>query len=148
MKLLLLLILVLLPLLLNSKPKCKGKGKNHMRAPLYQSPLISSDGLPSTPKAATLKNHYGADPNESPYGPQPKLIKTLVSTVYPDGSVKKENQTEVVHLPDGVYSECDISKQKFHRLCFNLKTCSLCAANPSCGIYFFFGGEKREGLIF
>ena len=99
----------------------------------HQLPLISSEGLPSTPKGITLKNHYGADPNDSPYGPRPTLVRKEVSTVYPDGSVHKENQTEIIHLPEGVFSDCDIASQKQYPLCFNLKNCDLCASNPHCG---------------
>lgn len=117
-----------------SAKNCPGKKRHHrLRGPLVQTPLIASDGLPSTPKAITLKNHFGANPSDSPYGPQPTLIRKLISTTYPDGSIKRENQTEIIHLPEGVFSECEIKTQKFYPLCFNLKTCDLCASNPHCG---------------
>lgn len=91
--------------------------------------------LPGTPKGSTLKNHYGADPNDSPYGPQPTLIRKEVITNYPDGTSKRENQTEIVHLADGVISDCEIATQEFYPICFNLKSCDLCAANPYCGTF-------------
>ena len=93
----------------------------------------SHELLPGTPKGSTLKNHYGADPNDSPYGPQPTLIRTKVVTEYPDGTVKSVNSSEIVHLPDGVVSDCEISLQQYYPICFNLKSCDLCAANPYCG---------------
>lgn len=89
--------------------------------------------LPGTPKGTTLKNHYGASPDDSPYGPQPTLIRKEVITNYPDGSSRRENQTEIVHLPEGAISDCDISLQKFYPICFNLKSCDLCTASPNCG---------------
>ena len=89
--------------------------------------------LPGTPKAMTLKNHFGASPNDSPYGPQPMLVTKEVITNYPDGSSKKERETEIVHLPEGIVSDCEISLQKFYPICFNLKSCDLCASNPECG---------------
>lgn len=95
-----------------------------------------SEILPGTPKAMTLKNHFGAKPEDSPYGPQPTLIKKLVTTQYPDGSFKRENQTEIIHLQEGIISECDIAKQEFYPICFNLKSCDLCASNPYCGNLF------------
>ena len=98
---------------------------------------LTHELLPGTPKAITLKNHYGADPNDSPYGPQPLLIKKEVVTYYPDGSIKRENETEIVHLPEGVVSDCEISLQKFYPICFNLNSCDLCAANPYCGKFLF-----------
>lgn len=99
----------------------------------HQLPLISKDGLPSTPKALTLKNHFGASPNDSPYGPMPTLVRKEVSTRYPDGTLHIENQTEIIHLPEGVISDCEIKSQKHYPLCFNLNTCDLCASNPYCG---------------
>ena len=95
--------------------------------------------LPGTPKATTLKNHFGADPNDSPYGPQPTLIRTKVVTEYPDGTVKAVNSSEIVHLPDGVVSDCEISLQQYYPICFNLKSCDLCTANPYCGNNLFKG---------
>jgi len=89
--------------------------------------------LPGTPKATTLKNHFGADPSDSPYGPQPTLVRTQVSTQYPDGTVKVQKASEVVFLPDGVVSDCEISLQQYYPICFNLNSCDLCAANPYCG---------------
>lgn len=115
----------------NSGHVLRGTKKNKVLA--HQLPLISTEGLPSTPKALTLKNHFGASPNDSPYGPKPTLVRKQVSTRYPDGSVHVENQTEIIHLPQGVYSECEITEQKHYPLCFNLKTCDLCSSNPYCG---------------
>ena len=112
------------------RPNTLRKHKIHAN----QEPLIASDGLPSTPKAMTLKNHFGADPNDSPYGPQTTLVRKEVSTLYPDGTIHVENQTEIIHLPEGVLSDCDISMQRHYALCFNLNTCDLCAASPYCGI--------------
>lgn len=100
----------------------------------HQLPEIATEGLPSTPKALALKNHFGASPNDSPYGPRPTLVRKQVATTYPDGTVRVENQTEIIHLPEGVISECDIALQKHYPLCFNLRTCDLCASNPYCGI--------------
>lgn len=111
--------------------KLRTSSKKDINPEIVMTP--SHELLPGTPKGTTLKNHYGADPNDSPYGPQPTLIRKEVITHYPDGSSRKENQTEVVHLPDGVISDCEISLQQFYPICFNLKTCDLCAANPYCG---------------
>lgn len=111
--------------------KLRTSSKKDINPEIVMTP--SHELLPGTPKGTTLKNHYGADPNDSPYGPQPTLIRKEVITNYPDGSSHRENQTEIVHLPDGVISDCEISLQQFYPICFNLKTCDLCAANPYCG---------------
>lgn len=132
----LLFLLFVLPLFLAYHHKNNQAPGGHIRKHKVlsrQLPALTGEGLPSTPKGLTLKNHFGADPNDSPYGPTPTLVKKEVSTKYPDGSIVVENQTEIIHLPEGVLSECDITSQKHYPICFNLQTCDLCAANPYCG---------------
>lgn len=134
----LLFILIISPLLLayhhkNTQSPPSGHIRKH-RTLAHQLPALTQEGLPSTPKGLSLKNHFGADPNDSPYGPMPTLVKKEVSTRYPDGSVVVENQTEIIHLPEGVVSDCDIATQKHYPICFNLKTCDLCTASPYCGM--------------
>jgi len=54
--------------------------------------------LPVTPKGLKLDNHFGAEIDASPYGPQPTLImKDAVSNF--NGRLEHHILTEVLHTP-------------------------------------------------
>jgi hypothetical protein len=89
--------------------------------------------LPSTPKGASLSDHYGAIPEASPYGPQPTLIKKHVKVYDSKGNLEKENDVyKVIHLSTPP-TKCDMAKMDNFEICLSLTDCDVCSAAPHCG---------------
>lgn len=119
-------------LLNSSNPSLLPAGKNPIES---LDRYVSRNLLPKTPKGLTLNNHFGARPNQSPYGPQPELVKKVFSRTKADGKTEEKTEVKIIHLRsrDNDIKQCEIEQKLYYPLCFALNDCDLCAASPYCG---------------
>lgn len=88
--------------------------------------------LPTTPKGLDLNNHYGADPEASPYGPQPTLQRQEAWILDKNGNKVSTILTKIIHTSKDSKG-CDISTFQNFQMCLDLEGCDLCSAAHQCG---------------
>ena len=99
--------------------------------------------LSSTPKAKSLRDHFGVPKSRDLYGPPPSLNLDNFLIKNADNSWTKIPNpafaNEII-TPDG--KKCDISQHAYYQICYAASSCAECATIESCGIFsyesFFF----------
>lgn len=113
---------------LKAKAEATAQSKTKIPRPIMSETKL----LPVTPKGEKLDDHFGAEPDASPYGPQPTLImKDAVSNF--NGREEHHVLTEVLHTPIGYKDKCDITSFHDFEMCLRIQSCDFCTANPHCG---------------
>jgi hypothetical protein len=86
-----------------------------------------------TPKGAILDNHFGADVERSPYGPQPTLVSRDAVVTDQYGRQSHKILWHTIHTPIGYSDDCALSEMDNYELCLRIQDCDFCAANIHCG---------------
>jgi len=89
--------------------------------------------LPRTPKGDLLSDHFGANSDGSPYGPQPTLIRKKVIIESEDGKKEERIVSKIIHLSDPGPNRCDMAKMDNFEVCMTFNSCDICSAAPQCG---------------
>lgn len=100
----------------------------------YDSKHTDAPVLLATPKAQSLRDHFGVSKSREQYGPPPSINLNNFVIKNDDNSWTKVPNPALANeivTPDG--KRCDITRHAYYDICYAAANCQQCAAIESCG---------------